>query len=76
VAKVYIVSFRTHDHRRPSKFIVLADNMRAAINEAWEHGGADFQSRFDKSTAQAEEMKEGGYAFCDSSLHPATNTHG
>jgi hypothetical protein len=28
---------------------------------AWEHGGADFQSRFDKSTAtaQAEQMKEG-----------------
>jgi hypothetical protein len=59
VAKVYIVSFRSNDDRRPSKFIVLADNMRAAINEAWEHGGADFQSRFDKSTAQAEQMKEG-----------------
>jgi hypothetical protein len=54
VAKVYIVSFRTHDDR-----IVLADNMRAAIKTAWEHGGADFQSRFDKSTAQAEQMKEG-----------------
>jgi hypothetical protein len=26
---------------------------------AWEHGGADFQSRFDKATAQAQEMKEG-----------------
>ena len=26
--KVYIVSFRTHDDRRP--FIVLADNMRSA----------------------------------------------
>jgi hypothetical protein len=50
VAKVYIVSFRTHDDRRPSKFIVLADNMRAAINKAWEHGGADFQSRYDNST--------------------------
>ena len=59
VAKVYIVSFRTHDDRRPSKFIVLADNMRSAITMAWEHGGADFQSRFDKSTAQAQEMKEG-----------------
>jgi hypothetical protein len=59
VAKVYIVSFRTHDDRRPSKFIVLADNMRAAINKAWEHGGADFQSPFDKSTAQAEQMKKG-----------------
>jgi hypothetical protein len=33
--------------------------MRAAINMAWEHGGTDFQSRFDKSTAQAEQMKEG-----------------
>jgi hypothetical protein len=33
--------------------------MRAAINEAWEHGGADFQSQFDKSTAQAIEMKKG-----------------
>jgi hypothetical protein len=58
-AKVYIVSFRTLDDRRPSKFIVLADNMRAAINIAWEHAGPDFQSRFDKSTAQAEQMKEG-----------------
>jgi hypothetical protein len=53
------VSFRSNDARRPSKFIVLADNMRAAINEAWEHGGSDFQSRFDKSTAQAEQMKAG-----------------
>jgi hypothetical protein len=35
VAKVYIVSFRTYDDRRPSKFIVLADSMRAAINMAW-----------------------------------------
>jgi hypothetical protein len=58
-AKVYIVSFRSIDNRRPSKFIVLADDMRAAINEAWGHGGADFQSRFDKSTAQAIEMKKG-----------------
>jgi hypothetical protein len=56
---VYIVSFRTHDDRRPSKFVVVADNMRAAINIAWQHDGADFQSRFDKSTAQAQEMKEG-----------------
>jgi hypothetical protein len=68
VAKVYIVSFRTYDDRRPSKFIVLADNMRAAINEAWEHGGADFQSRFDKSTAQAQEMKSGRCGFCESRL--------
>jgi hypothetical protein len=33
--------------------------MRSAINMAWEHGGPDFQLRFDKSTAQAKEMKEG-----------------
>src|SRR4030095_16173735 len=59
VAKVYIVSFRTHDDRRPSKFIVLADSMKSAIKMAWEHGGADFKSRFDKSTAQTELMKEG-----------------
>jgi hypothetical protein len=25
---------------------------------AWEHGGTDFQSRFDKSTEQAQELKE------------------
>jgi len=48
VAQVYIVSFRTHDDRRPSK----------RYQQAWEHGGPDFQSRFDKSTAQAQEMKE------------------
>jgi len=33
--------------------------MKSAINMAWGHGGADFQLRFDKSTAQAEQMKEG-----------------
>jgi len=33
--------------------------MKSAIEKAWEHGGAEFQSRFDKSTAQAELMKEG-----------------
>jgi hypothetical protein len=59
VAKVYIVSFRTLDDRRPSKFIVLADDRKEAIKMAWEHGGADFQSRFDKSTGQALEMKAG-----------------
>jgi hypothetical protein len=53
------VSFRTFDDRRPSKFIVLAGNMRSAIDMAWEHGGSDFQFRFDKTTAQAEQMKEG-----------------
>jgi hypothetical protein len=50
------VTFRTHDDRRPSKFIVLADSMKSAMNMAWE---ADFQSRLDKSTGQAQEMKEG-----------------
>src|SRR5262245_14087043 len=33
--------------------------MSSAIKMAWEHGAADLQSRFDKSTAQAQEMKEG-----------------
>jgi len=37
----------------------LADNMKPAINMALEHGGADFQSRFDKTTGQAQEMKAG-----------------
>jgi len=59
VAKVYIVSFRSNDDRRPSKFIVVADNRKSAITMAWEHGGSDFQGRFDKSTGQAQEMKEG-----------------
>jgi hypothetical protein len=59
MAKVYIVTFRSNNDRRPSKFIVLADNMKSAINMAWKHGGADFQSRFDKSTGQALEMKAG-----------------
>src|SRR5678816_2869913 len=39
VAKVYIVSFRTHDHRRPSKFIVMADSMKSAVKLAWKHSG-------------------------------------
>jgi len=59
VAKTYVVTFRRHNDDRPSKFIVVADNMKSAINMAWEHGGLDFQSRFDKSTAQTQEIKEG-----------------
>ena len=59
MAEVYIVSFRTHDDRRPSKFIVLASNRKQAIGMAWDHGGPDFRARFDKSTGQAQEMKEG-----------------
>jgi hypothetical protein len=33
--------------------------VKSAIKMAWEHGGADFHLRLDKSTAQAKEMKEG-----------------
>jgi hypothetical protein len=59
VVKTYIVIFRRHKERRPSKFIVLADSMREAIDMAWESGGPDFQSRFDRATGQALEMKKG-----------------
>jgi len=43
-------------------FIVLADNRKSAINMAWEHGGGDFQTRFDKSTAPAEADERGSVA--------------
>jgi len=57
VAKVYIVSFRTHNDRRPSKFIVLAnDTGHQRGLGTWR---ADFQARFDKATGQAQEMKAG-----------------
>jgi hypothetical protein len=62
---VYIVSFRSNDDRRPSKFIVLADTRKEAIKIDWEHGGPDFQSRFDKSTGQAQEMKAGALRVRD-----------
>jgi len=58
-AKTYVVTFRSHNNDRPSKFIVVANDRKSAIKMAWEHGGPDFQSRFDKSTDQAQEMKEG-----------------
>jgi hypothetical protein len=57
--RVYIVTFRRHKDRRPSKFIVVADSMRQAVDMAWEHGGADFQAMFDRTTGQALEMKKG-----------------
>ena len=59
VAKTYVVTFLSHNDHRPSKFIVIANNRKEAIGLAWEHGGPDFQGRFDKSTGQAQEMKEG-----------------
>ena len=59
MAKTYVVTFRSHNDDRPSKFIVLADNMKSAINMAWEHGGTDFQMRFDKSirASRADERR-------------------
>ena len=59
MAKTYVVTFRSHNDDRPSKFIVVANDRKQAINVAWEHGGADFQARFDKATGQALEMREG-----------------
>ena len=59
MAKTYVVTFRSHNDDRPSKFIVVTDNRKQAINIAWEHGGPDFQVRFDKSSGQAQELKEG-----------------
>jgi len=60
VRKVYVVTFRGRlkDHR-PSKFVVVADGTKEAIKMAWEHGGSEFQALFDRTTAQAQEMKEG-----------------
>jgi len=48
VAKTFVITLRSHNGDRPSKFIVVAANRKQAINVAWEHGGADFQSRFDE----------------------------
>ena len=52
-------SLITASSQRSMPFIALADNRKEAINKAWEHGGPDFRARFDKSTAQGQEMKEG-----------------
>jgi hypothetical protein len=59
VAKVYIVSFRTHDDRLAVEVHRPGRQHEIRHQDAWEHGGPDFQSRFDKSTGQAQEMKEG-----------------
>jgi hypothetical protein len=34
VAKTYVVTFRSHNDDRPSKFIVLANSMKSAISHA------------------------------------------
>jgi hypothetical protein len=59
VAKVYIVSFRTHNDRQ-----VEVHRSGRQYEIRYQPGvggmeGPDFQSRFDKSTGQAQEMKEG-----------------
>ena len=66
MAKVYIVSLRTHDDHRPSKFIVLANNMKSAIKMAWEHGGPDFSIAL-RQVHWARAGNERGRAtrFCD-----------
>ena len=56
--KTYIVTFRCQKDRRPSKFIVMADSMREAIEMAWESGGADFQGRFDRRLPSSGQYSE------------------
>ena len=36
VAKTYVVTFRSHNDDRPSKFIVVANDRKAAIKMAWD----------------------------------------
>src|SRR5262245_19398076 len=75
VAKTYIDTFRSHNDDRPSKFIVVADNMKSAINVAWEHGGADFQLRFDKihRTGTGNERRGAAGSVKDDSLAMAAH---
>jgi hypothetical protein len=55
--KTYIVTFeRTKDHR-PSKFVVIANSQKGAMDIAWDHGEADFHSSYDRASDQAQEMK-------------------
>src|SRR4030095_3953032 len=75
VAKVYIVSFRTHDHRRPSKFIVLADNMKSAINMAWEHGGRGLPIALRQNHSTSSRDERGDSArFVIAVFHLSTNS--
>jgi len=55
-AKVSYANAQTQSSRN---LINNSISLAAVINMAWEHGEPDFQSRFDKSTAQAEQMKNG-----------------
>jgi hypothetical protein len=50
------VSFRTHDDRTPSKFIVPADNMKAAINMAWEHSYHALESENDDGDREGQQQ--------------------
>jgi len=54
-AKVSYANAQTQSSRN----LTIQFSLAAVINMAWEHGEPDFQSRFDKSTAQAEQMKNG-----------------
>jgi hypothetical protein len=54
-----MVSFRTHDDRRPSKFIVLADNMKSVIKMAWDHGAQTSNRVLTSPPHKPKEMKEG-----------------
>src|SRR5215475_2068713 len=45
MAKVYIVSFRSHDDAGLQSLSCSPKNMKSAISTAWDHGGPDFQSR-------------------------------
>src|SRR4030095_14433423 len=60
VAKVYIVSFRTHNDDRPSKFIVLADSMKAVIKMAWEYGGGGISMLVAQHQAPGDDNEKGG----------------
>jgi len=62
VAKTYVVTFRSHNDDRPSKFIELAADRKPPSRWLGNMGGADFQSRFDKNHGTSIGNERGGAA--------------
>ena len=57
--KTYVVTFPGAKNHIAGKFVVVAENGKAAIEIAWDSSSSEFQTTHEKGAAQVKEMKRG-----------------
>jgi hypothetical protein len=61
VAKVFFVTFKSLRFPKEATFVVVAEDERDAVDQAWKNGGAEFHENYSRPSGQAAEMQRGAH---------------